>query len=665
MRGSGALGWALLSLLIVVLAVLGIFVFQIDNLEERFILQSKQLRALGEATERLTGRIDRLSAQIDSEGLAIGGRPRTRGDDAYADVKLLHPEVPNFLEPHDFRLFGDQAENGGPLLRGWPSGDLKGFNVITENAADLSQLAFYAGSSIASRMIWTDPEKFYGDLAWRVEVTKDFKEFTIYLRRGVHWHEPSGVDLADQKYAWLRDKHPVTAHDLQFSMDMLMNPQVQNGFAKGYYEELDSWEVIDDYTFVVRWKKKQWDNIGLSLGFEVVPEFIFAYEEDGTRIPDETVGLRLNQHWYNNKGFVGSGPYRLASYESGVSMRLVRNEDYHGEKPAIDEIVMPIYTDANRTLLLLKAHEVHVGWLRASQYREEILKWRDEPQSKRPRDSPFLNGDIECEKVLRFAYSYIGWNADKPLFADPRVRTAMTLALNRRDIIDNIYVGFGRLAMGPYLEATGYNDPEADPLDFDLDRAAALLAEAGWEDSDGDGLLDRDLGGDGARVPFEFTLLIHASSPEYTSLANVFKEDLLKIGVKLDIEAVEWSLMQKRMEEKGFDAFTGGWALSYTSVDQYQLWHSSQADVPKGSNRVGFRNAEVDELIEGLRETFDLAERQRMSRRVAQLIYESQSYTFFRWPESAFCWWKDVHDMRLAKSRPQATSLPWWVESRP
>ena len=108
--------------------------------------------------------------------------------------------------------------------------------------------------------------------------------------------------------------------------------------------------------------------------------------------------------------------------------------------------------------------------------------------------------------MLRFAYSYLGWNGDKPLFADQRVRTAMTLAFNREEIIENIYVGFGKLATGPYLSTTPYNDPDVDPLHFDLDRAAALLKEAGWEDTDGDGLLDRDLEGDGQRVPQDLVL---------------------------------------------------------------------------------------------------------------------------------------------------------------
>src|SRR5690606_10347477 len=118
-------------------------------------------------------------------------------------------------------------------------------------------------------------------------------------------------------------------------------------------------------------------------------------------------------------------------------------------------------------------------------------------------------------------------------------------------------------------------------------------------------------------------LLIVAGSQEYQTLASVFKEDLLKIGVKLNIESVEWSLMLKRVEDRNFDSVLLGWALTWT-VDPYQIWHSSQADVPKGSNSVGFRNKEADKLIEDLRRTFDVDERIKKLRRFHQIVHEEQ-----------------------------------------
>jgi peptide/nickel transport system substrate-binding protein len=658
----GLFATAVLVLLGAVLLLLAVLVFQVDNLEQRFIVQGRQLRSLGEATDRLAGRIEGLSHAIRSGGLRAAGPPPGPGK---AVPEVLHPDVPNFLEPDDFEWPGPEVPHDGTLTRGWSTGDPKGFNPIIENSAYLGNLiAHYVGSSIASRMPWTDPDRWYGDLAWRVEITDDAREFTIYLRPGVQWHAPAAVDLDDPKYAWLRGEHELTARDFVFTLDMIVNPQVQNGALKNYYAELESWEAIDDHTLVVRWKKKLYLNLESTLGIAPIPEFLFAYEEDGTRIPEATLGLKFNQHWYNNKGFVGTGPYRMASYEPGLQIRLVRSETYHGPRPPIREIVYPIFTDPSHGLLKLKARDLTFGELLPSQYREEILRWEGEAPGRGPADSPFRNGDIRCETHLRPAYNYLGWNADKPMFADKRVRRAMTRALNRKGIIENVYAGLAELATGPFLPTSPYNDPEVPVLAFDLDAARKLLGEAGWEDTDGDGLLDRDLDPDDAdptRTPFAFTMLTVAGRPEIRSAMEIFRDDLLGIGVRMGIESVEWSLMIKRMDEKQFDAFTGGWLMGWES-DPFQLWHSSQADVPKGSNRVGFRNAEADALIEALRETFDRDERIRMFRQLHRIIADEQPYTFFYVPKSIYCWWKEVKGVRFAKLRPIANTLPWWVE---
>ena len=664
MQSNGPLAYVALGLLALVALLLAVSVAQVEGLEERLVQQGRQLRALGEATERLTGQVERLSR----EGGAAprGAAPRASGVDPRA--RLLHPEAPNLLEESDFRWPVPGAVPGGTLVRGWPQGDPSTLNPILASDAYFSgRIEAYAGSYLANRMVWTDLERFTGDLAWRVEVTEDFKVFTIYLRRGVRWHRPAGVDLDDPRYAWLDRDHEFTAHDLDFTFDMTLHPQVENGFIKGYYADIDSWEALDDYTFQVRWKRSLYGNVGLSIWVRPIPEFLFAYDEDGERFPEETIGLRFNQHWYNNRGYVGTGPYRMVSYEPGIQIRLERNEDYYGDKPSIREIVYPIYTDPNKTLLMLKAGELSTGILTPGQYREEIQRWEGAAEAERPRDSPFANGDIQCRNLLRFVFSYVGWNGDRPLFSDKRVRRAMTLALNREAIIANVYAGLGEVAMGPNHPTTPYNAPGLDPLTFDLDRAAALLAEAGWEDGDGDGLLDKDLSpgdGDPARTPFAFRLLIASSSPEVASLANIFKEDLLRIGVKMDIESAGFSLMLKRMDEREFDAYTGAWGRGYPP-DPYQLWHSSQADVPKGSNYVGFRRPDADSLIEALRETFDPDERTRMLREVHRIIYDEQPYTFFRVRVSPFCWWRQVRGMVFSKYRPRANSLPWWIDETP
>lgn len=628
--------------------LLGTGIYQLHHIEQRLISQGQQIRALGEAIER---------------GATAGPRtsPGAHGAATTTEepTKVLHPEVPNFLKPRDKHWPVPGARLGGRLVRGWSSGDPKGFNSMLENAAELGELVeLYAAASLADRNVWTNPDEWHGELATRVEVTDDFKEFTIYLRPGVTWHVPPNVDLENPRHAWMKGRHPLTAADVVFTFGLIMNPQVENGFMKNYYEELESFRAVDDLTVVIRWKKKQYLNLESTLSIAPMPEFLFSREEDGTPIPKETLGARFNQHWYNNKGFVGAGPYRMASYEPGTKIRLVRNEEYYGDKPAIAELEYPIYTDPNQTLLKLKAHELSMGGLTPAQYREELLAYEGKPK---PANSPFFDGRIECRKLEQQVFRYIGWNADTPLFADKRVRRAMTLAFNRQQILESVFVGLGEITTGPFLKSGPYDDKSIQPYPFDLAQARALLAEAGFTDSDGDGLIDRQLRpGDGKRTPFEFTLLIPGSSKEFGALANIWKEDLLKIGVKMNIDAAEWSLMQKRMEEKRFDAFTGGWALGW-DMDLFQIWHSSQADIPKGSNRVGFRNKEADAIIQKLRDTFDHDERVRLARSFHEIVHEEQPYTFFMIPKGVFCNWTDVKNVEFSKTRPTVNTFPWWV----
>jgi ABC-type transport system substrate-binding protein len=637
-------GFCVVSVLLVLVSA------QLHGIEERLLVQGREIRALGEATDRLQGQRSRSSAPVATD-------PRGATDEA--PDRVLHPEVPNFLEPKAFHWPRPGASTDGLLRRGWYTGDPKGFNPFLESSQDvIEDLAPLVDAAIAERNGWTDPTEWYGELATRVEITDDYKEFTVYLHKHARWPAPI-VDLKDPKYAWLRGEHELTANDFVFALDMIQNPQVANGFLKSLFKSLESYKAVDDTTLVIRWKKKEYLNIESTLSLNPLPRFLFAFDEDGKPFPKESLGLRFNQHWYNNKGYLGSGAYRMASYEPGSRIRLVRNEGFVDEKPAIKEIDFPIYTDRNQTILKLKAHEIDVGLLNAGQYREEIQPY--EHGAKPPPGSPFFDGRIQCHRAPRFGYYFIGWNADRPLFADKRVRRAMTLALNRPQILETVLAGLAKITTGPYQSDSPLNDPSIEPLPFDLAQARKLLEEAGWHDTDGDGVLDRQLhAGDQKRSPFEFALLLYGSNPEYAALGNIYKDDLLKIGVKMNVQAVDWSLMQKRMDEKNFDAYTGGWGTPW-ETDLFQVWHSSQADIPQGSNRVGFRNPKADAIIDRTRVAFDPAERLGLFHDFHRLVNEEQPYTFLWSKTDLWCVWSDVKDVVFAKVRPAVNMLPWSV----
>ena len=635
-----------------IIGLLAVSALQLHGVEARLVAQSQQLRVLGEATERMAAKLDRLQG---------GSAPKSAAPEPASLGEVLHPEVKDFFAPQEMHWPPPGAKTNGIVVADWFSGDPKGFNPVLETSSDLrDKLRNYVESSLGQRNRWTDPDKYYGDLAWRVEVTEDYKVFTFYLRKGVNWHPASGVDLTSPRYAWLNREHELTAHDFVFFFDMVTHPQVQNGFLKNYFEQLESWKALDDYTFQVRWKKTEAGNVEQTLLTTPLPRFLYAFAEDGTPIPEATLGLAFNQHWYNNRGIVGTGPYRMREYVPGSHITLERNERYFGEAPAIQTLRYLIYADRTQTVLKLKSGELSFGQLRAGQYREEVLRFSGMPEEQRPKDNPFLNGVIQCDVVDQPTYYYIGWNADQPLFADRRVRTAMTLATNRQEMVEKVFSGLGQVSRGPFLESSGYLAPEVQPLPFDLRRAAALLAEVGWVDSDADGLLDK-ADATGKRVPFEFSLLIQNNSPELISAANVMREDMLGIGVKMSIEAAEFGTLLKRRDEKKFQAFVGGWALLW-STDPYQIWHSSQANVPKGSNRVGFRNPKADALIEELRNTLDRSKRVELLQAFHRIVHEEQPYTFLYVPKIPFCHRNTIKGVTYAKERPLADFQPWWSE---
>ena len=118
--------------------------------------------------------------------------------------------------------------------------------------------------------------------------------------------------------------------------------------------------------------------------------------------------------------------------------------------------------------------------------------------------------------------------------------------------------------------------------------------------------------------------------------------------------------MVERMEEKDFDAYTGGWVLGWES-DPYQIWHSSQADEPQSSNRVGFRNAEADRIIEEARRTFDPEARSALFHRFHQIVYDEQPYTFWFSGMEVGAWGADVENVNFSPLRPFPSNRNWFL----
>ncbi|MBU4483887.1 hypothetical protein KKA47_00525, partial [bacterium] len=174
----------------------------------------------------------------------------------------------------------------------------------------------------------------------------------------------------------------------------------------------------------------------------------------------------------------------------------------------------------------------------------------------------------------------------------------------------------------------------------DIEKAKKLLDEAGWIDTDGDGI--RDNGG----KPFKFTFVTAGGSGTFFQLFTMMRENMLKVGIEMTIQQMEGAAYLSKINERNFDAMASGWS-SNPNADPYQIWHSSQ--IEGGSNHVAFKNSEVDRLLVEARKEFNALKRKQMNQRAFRIIHDEQPYTFLFTPASLVAVDKRFKNVRVYK----------------
>lgn len=424
------------------------------------------------------------------------------------------------------------------------------------------------------------------------------------------------------------DGVPMTAHDVQFTYDWIMNPKVAAPRTRGYLEKFEHVKALDDHTVEFQFREPYFAALGLCGELEILAKhYYMQFTEDQY---NEMPGLLF-----------GSGPYKMRTdpklWQPGSQkIELERNENYWGPRPALDRLIWREILEDTAMEAEFRNREIDRLTVRASSYR------------KLSRDDGLrAQANLYEYEYLSSGYFYIGWNQrknERPTpFADKRVRQAMTLLIDRETIASRVYDNLVKPASGPFHPLGWQADPTIKPWPFDPERAKQLLDEAGYIDRDNNGVRESPQG-----LPLSFKLIFSTGSTETKQMVLLMQDEMKKAGVEMDLDPLDWPIMQQKLDDRNFDAILLGWG-GVVDTDVHQMFHSSMTE-DGGDNYVYYKNEQIDKLIEQARTATDRKKSQALWRQVHAQLHEDQPYTFMMNRKAVVYVDKRIHNIQVTKT---------------
>lgn len=515
------------------------------------------------------------------------------------------------------------------------------------------------------------------DLAVRMEKRSSSDgnsiEYWVFLRDHAYW-QPLALDMFSepiQLASFFLQRHQVTAHDFKFYYDAVMNPYVQEPGAvaqRTYLNDLEAVEVLDDLTFVVRWKTKEitgpdgqktreakYISTQMTGGLRPLASFVYRYFPNGKKILEDDAepnayrtsslwAQNFSQHWARN--IIPSCGRWVFQSMTEREIRFRRNIEFYNPLANLAEGAIEQFKEtpdavwqefkANKLDLYVLQPEQQVeltNFLASAQYHEQATK-----------------GDsINHIDYIARTYAYVGWNEVRPFFASSKVRQALTLAIDRERIVQQYLNGLGTTINGPFSPQSPNYDKALSPWPFDPETARLFLQQEGWYDSDNDGVIDKTI--NGVSVPFKFALTYYVKNPTTKAIAEYISTALKELGILCSLNGVDITDLSAVFDDKNFDAVLLGWSPGSPPEDLRQLWSSAGAKEKGSSNAVGFANQEVDEIIDKLDYTFNLEERKDLYHRFGRIIHEECPYTFLYAPKAVLLYREYLQNVWIPADR--------------
>lgn len=458
------------------------------------------------------------------------------------------------------------------------------------------------------------------ELKW--DQDKGDLKYEPLLAKSWEW-SPDSLSLVvqlNEDVFWSDGVH-FNADDVVFTYDIYSDAKSQSkffGMFKNFYVKDDlsidigkSFEVLSPFKIKIKFNKNSVPTL-FDIGFPILPKHIFGkISKEGLANAEE------------NLKPIGTGPYKLLSWEKNQSIRLVRNEkSILFNKSVIPELIFKIVPDYNARLNQLKNGEID--------FAEEIKPFDVEDLRK--------NDNLKIEFQKGRVYDYVGWNNIDPdiynknkkvtpnkLFGDPNVRKALTYAIDRKTILEEFLSDYGEVAIGPIAPIFKNSvDESLKAYPFDPEKAKEMLAQEGWKDSNMNRTIDKN------RKEFTFTLYIPGGNPLRSSTATMVKNNLKSIGIDVTVETVEPQVFWANVYTKKYDAWIAGWSVPIP-INLKPYWYSALKNNP--SNLISYRNQEADKLLEKMETKISKDELNQTYKKFLSVLYDDAPITFLFWKD--------------------------------
>ena len=462
----------------------------------------------------------------------------------------------------------------------------------------------------------------------------------------------------------------VAASDVEFTLKCYKNPMIDCEAQRGYLQFVTDIKIDpSNPRKFTAYCKDHYIQSEISLGtLSIIPEYVYdpnhLMKEFSVKVLNDTTPSHVEKIKSNDKiaqfkkefeaekysreqgGVVGSGPYAFESWTTAQRVTLKRKQNWWGEALAkagkrdfnafLDKVTYEIIPDATTSITALKDERIDIEY------------------NFKPKDFVDLTKNESAKKLFNMitpewmTYAYLGMNYKSPKLADKGVRQALSYAIDRQYIISTYAYNLAAPTIGPFSPSKKYYNKDLKPYAYDLAKAKTLLDAAGWKDSDGDGIRDKEI--NGKKVDLKIAYKYPSSSPTAESIALLFKENCSKIGVGIELEAKEWTVFLDELKNHKFEMYAGSWVGSPVPDDPYQIWHSNS--YANGSNYVGFGTAQSDNLIDSIRYELDDNKRDAMYKKLQVLIYEDAPYIFLYTPKNKLAFHKRFDNAEGTVKRP-------------